>query len=354
MEEKSNYFVRELICIILFSFLFICFLSIPIVNVSLNNRNDINLYLQDILINDAIINDGIILINYKVRYIVLSSLLSLIGAFILYFFALNSFFKKDRKSYLILFSISILLQLYSVLSILFTNQYYINFGGEGVSEANITLLFGIIYSLISAFIIFIDLSYLELFKDKLKFTVQEIVEIAVFSALAIVLDQFNIKVQVNGGSISFSAVPLFIIAIRHGGFKGFIASSLIFGFISCLFDGYGLQTYSFDYFLALSGYGFVGTFTNLFMKFGKDNKRKQYVFANLGVIIGVIFATTIRYIGHMISGAILYQPITFVENFIYQSSYVPLSMVSSLVIMLVLLYPILVINRVFPVKKYGK
>lgn len=202
-----------------------------------------------------------------------------------------------------------------------------------------------------------------------KYTIREMSETAILIALAVVLDKFaRIPIQANGGSINFSAIPLFIIAVRYGGFKGFIASSFIFGFITCLMDGYGLQTYPFDYFVALSGYSIVGIFYNAVNNYYAKKKLelrlanngevvanenpfavKENIFKIVAIILGGFFAMVVRYFGHMISGAILYQPITFVDNFIYQSTYVPVSVWISVAGMLILYKPIELINRIFPV-----
>ena len=75
-------------------------------------------------------------------------------------------------------------------------------------------------------------------KKTFGFTVKDIAEITIFSALAIVLDRLiKIPVGITGGSINISLVPLYVIALRHGWFKSFIAGSIIYGLITCLFDG---------------------------------------------------------------------------------------------------------------------
>lgn len=215
---------------------------------------------------------------------------------------------------------------------------------------NTVAIIAIIFTLIMSLMVFG-----KIFESN-KFTVIEITEIAVLSALAVVLDKFaRIPIQANGGSISFSAVPLFIIGVRHGGFKSFIASSLIFGFITCLLDGYGFATYPFDYFIALSGYCFVGIFFNFSKKHfinGKNlSSSKTFGVYFVSILLSGIPVMIVRYIGHIISGTILYQPITFIDNFIYQSTYVPASVWCSIGATLVLLEPILLIQRAFPTKK---
>ena len=189
-----------------------------------------------------------------------------------------------------------------------------------------------------------------------RYTIKEICETSVMVALAVVLDQFaKIPIQANGGSISFSAVPLFIVAIRYGGFKGTVASALYFGFITCLMDGYGMQTFPFDYLIALSGYGFVGLFFNVVDRHIKKHQYKNpqvYLLYGLGIFIGAICAMVVRYVGHTISGMILYPYLSLLENFIYQSTYVPGAVLISIILTIILLPLILYINKVFPVDRY--
>ena len=98
-------------------------------------------------------------------------------------------------------------------------------------------------------------------RQKVLFSVRDICEIALLCSLAIVLGFFcEIKVGQNGGSIGFSMIPLLFICYRHGVLKGFIASAIIYGFASCLYDGYGLHCYPFDYFLAYGSLAIVSLF----------------------------------------------------------------------------------------------
>ena len=233
----------------------------------------------------------------------------------------------------------------------------LDLGEAGVSGV-VSTEFGIVVTL---FDLLMALVLFSLVFNAKKYTVQEICETAILVALAVVLDQFlKIQIQANGGSISFSALPLFIIAIRYGAFKGFIASGFIFGFLTCLLDGYGFQTFPFDYLVALSGYGLVGTFFNLAKKFYQNiedankYKKMQFIYSAIFIVISAIPVMLIRYTGHMISATILYgyDPIRdFWANFIYQSTYVPGAVGCSIAGMLILLAPVIMINRLFPVKK---
>lgn len=207
------------------------------------------------------------------------------------------------------------------------------------SYSTFVALFGLLYSLII---------FTEIFSQN-KYSVQEITETAVLIALAVVLDRFGtIRYGVNGGSsLNFSAVPLIIIGIRYGYFKGFIASSVIFGVMSCLLDGYGFQTYPFDYFIGFAGYAIVGVFYNLGTKISKKTSKNQLFFQILFVLISYIPMTLVRYIGGMSSGYLLYET-EFVENFLYQSTYIPVSAAISIGSVIILLPVIGMLNRMYP------
>ena len=86
----------------------------------------------------------------------------------------------------------------------------LDLGEAGVSGV-VSTEFGIVVTL---FDLLMALVLFSLVFNAKKYTVQEICETAILVALAVVLDQFlKIQIQANGGSISFSALPLFIIAI---------------------------------------------------------------------------------------------------------------------------------------------
>ena len=95
--------------------------------------------------------------------------------------------------------------------------------------------------------------------------IRDMVEIAMFCAMAIVLDLtfFKIRIGQNGGSISLVMLPLSFLCVRKGFVKGFIGCGIVFGFLSCLLDGYGLVTYPLDYLGAFGSISIVGLFTTL-------------------------------------------------------------------------------------------
>ncbi len=327
-----------------------------------------NVLRGEVTINGASFNLANTRIIFIVTLVVL--ILSVAAMFLGWYFT-----NKNKKLSFALYGATFLLVVSAFFALALSGFYAFLIDKVSVDEAisakfnvvtKTNTAFGICAVLAGLGMMFASLSRMFEFK---KYTIREMSETAVLIALAVVLDQFaEIPIQANGGSISLSAIPLFIIAIRYGGFKGFIASSFIFGFITCLMDGYGFQTYPFDYFVALSGYSIVGVFYNAVNNYyakkkfdvsvssnGEtlENKNpfavKENLYKILAIILGGFFVMVVRYIGHMISGAILYYPITFVDNFIYQSAYVPESVWASVAGMLILYKPIELINRVFPV-----
>ena len=106
------------------------------------------------------------------------------------------------------------------------------------------------------------------------FNINDIAEIAILCSLAIVLDQFcKIPLGATGGSINLSMLPLYIIALRHGWFKGFIGGGIIYAITTCIIDGYGFQFFPLEYFVAYGSVGILGIFANfIYKKFNKNNK----------------------------------------------------------------------------------
>ena len=109
------------------------------------------------------------------------------------------------------------------------------------------------------------------------FNINDIAEIAILCSLAIVLDQFcKIPLGATGGSINLSMLPLYIIALRHGWFKGFIGGGIIYAVTTCIIDGYGFQFFPLEYFVAYGSVGILGIFANfIYKKFNKNNKYKM-------------------------------------------------------------------------------
>lgn len=178
---------------------------------------------------------------------------------------------------------------------------------------------------------------------KIQFSIKEMVELAILIALAVVFDFIpKIKVGATGGSISLTMMPLFIIAFRFNTVKTFVASGIIYGLITCLFDGYGFATYPFDYLL---GFGLI-SLTSLFRKVAFSDKLPislQITFFAIAIFAGGIA----RFIGATLSSMIIYRT-TFWAGVSYNATYILPSVAFSLAILLLLYGFLKGINRRFP------
>ena len=352
IKEKKFYFdYKILITIILFLCSFI-FLILPAFEIVLTSGEDnvlINLY-------NLVFGVGINGFNLNLDVFALLSFIFVILGLISY---LISIFIKDNKKNipLLISSLSILTGIifyvvisYGIYLINPSISSYPEFDSLIISEASF-----ISYLIIQAIILVLVTSSLKL--KKVLFTTREIAEISMMVALAVVLDSFvKFKVQAGGGSIGFAAIPLFIIAIRHGAYKGFVASAIMFGLITCMIDGYGFQTYPFDYFIGFGGYCLVGLFFYLFSFFYKNKphdenyKHYEFLYSALGITVGCIFAMIVRYIGSSASSMLLYG-YSLKDALIYNSTYIPFTMLIDWFITLLLLKPILMINNRFKYRK---
>lgn len=182
-------------------------------------------------------------------------------------------------------------------------------------------------------------------RQKVLFSVRDICEIALLSALAIVLGFFcEIKIGQNGGSIGFSMIPLLFICYRHGFVKGFIACGVIYGVSSCAYDGYGWVCYPLDYLLSYGSLAIASFFYKLV--FESDSKVQKYIYLNLSILL----ACTLRLIFHVISGMILWET-PFFASFVYNVAYVGPSCLLCMVVFSLLLKPFMTINKLYPVVK---
>lgn len=150
---------------------------------------------------------------------------------------------------------------------------------------------------------------------KEKFSTKVLAEIAIFAALAFALDALQggifKGVFVNGGSIGFAMVPVFIISYRRGLLPG-----LLCGFILSLvqmlggiyiiqgktLDGAFMQAMGpfiqvmLDYVLAYTVVGFTGA---LAKKYSTSNTTKSKL---LWIIVGCVIGGLLKYACHVLAG----------------------------------------------------
>ena len=213
---------------------------------------------------------------------------------------------------------------------------------HAVSDAK--LAFGTTFSAVLCFAASLLNFNLAFSKDEFK--VSDMAEVGILSALAIGLQFIKIPIGATGGSINLGLIPLFVIALRHGAVKGFIASAFVFGLITCLTDGYGFNTYPFDYLVGFGGCAVLGFFNKYCFT---SNEKGYSKWGFLWISIGVIVASVIRFIGSTASSMINYG-YKFLPACSYNAVYVFVTGAVSLGAMLLLYIPLARVNKRFPVK----
>ena len=185
-------------------------------------------------------------------------------------------------------------------------------------------------------------------KQLFTFTVRDITEIAILCALAIALDRFvKIPVGATGGSINLAGLPLFIIAMRHGWFKGFIGAGLVFGVTTCLLDAYGFQFFVFDYLIAFGCIGLAGLVGYLIHTIFSKKEFKYQLLAYTLILLTVIAYCFIRTLSASIDSMIFYS-YKFIPSIVYNISYIGPSAVIIFVLLCILMPAIYALNVQMP------
>jgi len=292
-------------------FIFLCFLLLPIFNVW-NNE----LFLFDLTKYQCFV--GVFALILCILIIDLSSLFA-------------SIFIENNK---IFFGTFILFTLASSIAICFASNIT-SVSSEITYEKGIYAI-GIVNVILFLF-------YSSKVFDATSFSINDMVEIALFVAIGFILDIsiFKIRVGASGGSISFVMVPLVILALRKDFVKSFMALGLVYGLINCLTDGYGFVTYPFDYLLGFGSLAVISLFRN---KILPSNTTRTTLRGYLLLIVGCLLGLIGRLFAATLSGMLIYK-LQFVPSLIYQLTYLGPS-AGILIGCLILLYkPLLVINN---------
>ncbi|KGX91636.1 thiamine transporter ThiT [Pontibacillus halophilus JSM 076056 = DSM 19796] len=138
-----------------------------------------------------------------------------------------------------------------------------------------------------------------------------LVEIPMFATLAFILDFFpflSFKLWAQGGSVSFSMVPVLLVAFRWG-IKGGIYSGLLFGLLNMLFGGYVFTPVqaALDYIVAFGAIGLSGVFSHGVRQANKNGHKKRFLtYITFGALIG----STVRFLCHFIAGIVFFSQYT--------------------------------------------
>ena len=179
----------------------------------------------------------------------------------------------------------------------------------------------------------------------MKITIKEMAEVAMLIAFALILDMpfLKFKIGANGGSISFTMVPLFVIAWRYGPIKSFFYIAIIYCGLSIVLDGEPIYSLPFDYCLAYGSIALSGLFRKQILT--EKFNWKGIIF----LILSVIIACAGRLISHTISSVIFYE-VGFWAGFVYNFLYVGPCLGIVTVALLMLYKPLIDVNNRYPVK----
>ena len=156
-----------------------------------------------------------------------------------------------------------------------------------------------------------------------------ITECSVCIALAVVCSFIKVWEMPQGGSVSLTMVPLFVIAYRQGIVPG-VVSGMVYGIISLMFAGavYHPMSILLDYVLAFGILGIAGMFE-------KNIK---------GICIGTSIGVLGRFLSSLISGAVLFGSYApegqnpWVYSLIYQATYLIPEMIITLAFLILIYY----------------
>lgn len=157
----------------------------------------------------------------------------------------------------------------------------------------------------------------------------KITDIAVATALAVVLHFVKIFALPQGGDVSLGMIPLIFVAYRRGAAAG-ITSGVLYGIITLMFDGviYHPMSVILDYILAFGVLGIAGFFPK----------------STLGVIAGTTSAIGGRFLCSLVSGAVLFGSYApegqnpWVYSLIYQATYLVPELFICLAVMLLIFF----------------
>lgn len=178
-------------------------------------------------------------------------------------------------------------------------------------------------------------------KKSFKMTTREMVEIAFLIALAVVLDLAGIKI----GHASFTMVPLFVLAYRHGFVKSLIVISLIYAVVTLLTDGWAVDIRSLilDYSL---GYGVISVAGLFAKKIFKENKNHAINIA--WMVVSIVLCSALRIMCSTISGVVVWETPFWASLATNITVYVGWDCLFALIVLPLLYYPLLKINKLYP------
>lgn len=139
-----------------------------------------------------------------------------------------------------------------------------------------------------------------------KLSLQAMIEISIFTALAMLIDFFPSIKPIPSISISLSMVPVFIIAFRWGFLASFV-SGFLWGILQIALGNAWILTPAqafIEYFVAFAFIGFAGFFAGLVQRnLRKDLRMRAYIWIVTGTLVG----GAARYFWNFLAGIIFFK-----------------------------------------------
>ena len=164
------------------------------------------------------------------------------------------------------------------------------------------------------------------------------VEIAIFAAVGLVLDQISFKMWAQGGSISFVMVPIILMAIRWGLTAG-LATGLLIGIMQMMFGAYIVHWLQaiLDYGLAFTVVGLAAVIRKPLLQATQSlHKTKMTLY----VIIGTLLGGALRFVCHLLAGVVFFKEFAgddnvWIYSILYNGSYMlPATIITAIIAVL--------------------
>lgn len=167
--------------------------------------------------------------------------------------------------------------------------------------------------------------------------IMTMVEIAVLTALAVVLHEATPFQWAYGGSISLVMIPIALLAFRRGWIAGVIAGGLT-GLLSLLLGGYVVHPIQLvlDYPLAFASLGLAGLIP-VRMDLEKSSIMKR-------TFVALLLAGSGRFVAHYLSGVIFFASFApegqspYLYSLVYNGSYILPEIILTFIVMLPILW----------------
>ena len=179
--------------------------------------------------------------------------------------------------------------------------------------------------------------------------IQVLVECALAVALSVVLNLIAVRLPINvaGGSISFTMLPVAIVALRRGAVTGATAGAL-FGLFDLLMEPYIVHwaqvifDYPLPYLLFGLGVGcFARAYTQVSGDTGDSPSQQMVTRGSLFIVLAFLIGGLLRIVSHVLSGVIFFAEYAgdqnvWIYSLVYNLSYLAPSLVASFILALII------------------